>query len=102
MTQSLDCTLLLVSVTLPEGDNIPVHLPEMERDVETQCQQVVLGGDQTSHQMIICMIIKMVVTPDTDWFPAPPRHPQYSKTANFKVAFYCGQPKAHLCNNHAV
>ncbi len=20
----------------------------------------------------------------------------------FKVAFYCGQPKAQLCNNHAV
>ncbi len=24
------------------------------------------------------------------------------KTAHFKMAFYCGQPKAHLCNNHAV
>ncbi len=24
------------------------------------------------------------------------------KTAHFRVAFYCGQPKAHLCNNHAV
>ncbi len=24
------------------------------------------------------------------------------KTANFRVAFYCGQTKAHLCNNHAV
>ncbi len=23
-------------------------------------------------------------------------------TAHFRVAFYCGQPKAHLCNNHAV
>ncbi len=23
------------------------------------------------------------------------------KTVHFKVAFYCGQPKAHLCNNHA-
>ncbi len=21
---------------------------------------------------------------------------------HFRVAFYCGQPKAHLCNNHAV
>ncbi len=30
------------------------------------------------------------------------RTPQYSKTAHFRVAFYCGQPKAHLCNNHAV
>ncbi len=24
------------------------------------------------------------------------------KTAHFRVTFYCGQPKAHLCNNHAV
>ncbi len=32
----------------------------------------------------------------------PPRSPQYSKTAHFRVAFYCGQPKTHLCNNHAV
>ncbi len=24
------------------------------------------------------------------------------KTAHFRVAFYCGQPKVHLCNNHAV
>ncbi len=45
---------------------------------------------------------QMVVTPDTDWFSDPPRPPQYSKTAHFRVAFYCGQPKAHLCNNHAV
>ncbi len=30
------------------------------------------------------------------------RIPQYSKTAHFRVAFYCGQPKAHLCNNYAV
>ncbi len=28
--------------------------------------------------------------------------PQYSNTAHFRVAFYCGQPKAHMCNNHAV
>ncbi len=28
--------------------------------------------------------------------------PPYSKTAHFRVAFYCGQPKAHLCNDHAV
>ncbi len=24
------------------------------------------------------------------------------KTTHFRVSFYCGQPKAHLCNNHAV
>ncbi len=34
-------------------------------------------------------------------FRTPPP-PQYSKTAHFRVAFYCGQPKTHLCNNHAV
>ncbi len=32
--------------------------------------------------------------------PLPP--PQYSKTAHFRVAFNCGQPKAHLYNNHAA
>ncbi len=35
-------------------------------------------------------------------FRTPPPTPQYSKTAHFRVAFYCGQPKAHLNNNHAV
>ncbi len=24
------------------------------------------------------------------------------KTTHFRVVFYCGQPKTHLCNNHAV
>ncbi len=22
--------------------------------------------------------------------------------SHFRVAFYCGQPKSHLCNDHAV
>ncbi len=46
----------------------------------------------------------MVVTPDTDWFSGlyPGPAPQYSITAHFRVAFHCGQPTAHLCNNHAV
>ncbi len=35
-------------------------------------------------------------------FWTPLRPPQYSKTEHFRVAFYCGTPKAHLCNNHAV
>ncbi len=45
---------------------------------------------------------QMMVIPDTDWFSDPPGPPQYSKNAHFRVAFYCGQPKAHLCINHAV
>ncbi len=48
---------------------------------------------------VLHCVRQMVVTPDTDWFSDPP---QYSKTAHFREAFYCGQPKAHLCNNHAV
>ncbi len=51
--------------------------------------------------MLHC-VRQMVVTPDTDWFSDPPWPPQYSKTAHFRVAFYCVQPKAHLCNDHAV
>ncbi len=28
--------------------------------------------------------------------------PQYSKTAHFRVAFYCGQPKTHQCNAEII
>ncbi len=38
----------------------------------------------------------MEVTPDTDWFSDPPD----TVKLHFRVAFYCGQSKAHLCNNH--
>ncbi len=51
---------------------------------------------------VLHCVRQMVVTPDTDWFSDPSGPPQYSKTAHFRVAFYCVQPKAHLCNNHAV
>ncbi len=48
---------------------------------------------------VLHCVRQMVVTPDTDWFLDAP---QYSKTAHFRVTFYCGQSKAHLFNNHAV
>ncbi len=48
---------------------------------------------------VLHCVRQMVITPDTDWFSDPP---QYSKTAHFRVVFYCGQPKAHLCNTHVV
>ncbi len=51
---------------------------------------------------VLHCVRQMAVTPDTDWFSDPPGPPQYSKTAHFRVAFYCGQPKEHLCSNHAV
>ncbi len=59
--------------------------------------------DQLYAKEMLYSVRQMVVTPDTDWFSdPPPRTPQYSKTAHFRVAFYCGQPKANLCNNHAL
>ncbi len=48
---------------------------------------------------VLHCVRQIVVTPDNDWFSDPP---QYSKTTHFRVFFYCGQLKAHLCNNHAV
>ncbi len=43
--------------------------------------------------VLYCMR-QIVVTPDTDWFLEPPKPPppppRYSKTAHFRVAFYCG------------
>ncbi len=46
---------------------------------------------------------QMVVTPDTDWFSDPLPHPPNTvKLHILERPFYCGQPKAHLCNNHAV
>ncbi len=48
------------------------------------------GGHSCSQHancMLICSICGIVLC---------------DKTAHFRVAFYCGQPKAHLCNNHAV
>ncbi len=50
------------------------------------------GGD------VLHCVRQMVVTPY--WLVFGPSH--YSKTAYFRVAFYRGQPKAHLCNNHVV
>ncbi len=51
---------------------------------------------------VLHCVRQMVVTPDTDWFSDHAGPPQYIKTAHFRVAFYCNQPKTHLCNNHAV
>ncbi len=34
-------------------------------------------------------------------FRSPPNTVKHFR-AHFRLAFYCGQPKAHLCNNHAV
>ncbi len=36
------------------------------------------------------------------WLVFAPPPPPPSKTAHFRVAFYCGQPKTHLCSIHAV
>ncbi len=40
------------------------------------------------------------ITPDTDL--SDPWEPPTDKTAHFREAFYCEQPKAHLCTDHNV
>ncbi len=51
---------------------------------------------------VLHCVRQMVVTHQIlTGFRTPPP-PQYSKTAHFRVAFYRGQSKPHLCNNHAV
>ncbi len=53
---------------------------------------------QTTTWLTLCegdvlhCVRQMVDTPDTDWFSGSPTPgpPQYSKTAHYRVAFYCG------------
>ncbi len=80
---------------------VPANIQQLRTAIEDERTNI---PQATNNNLINSMRRRwqMVVTPDTDWFSDPPRTPQYSKTAHFRVAFYCGQPKAHLCNNHAV
>ncbi len=84
---------------MPISSNFPQPLqrcgPTFHRSQSTTLSTICEGN-------VLNCVRQMVVIPDIYWFSGPPGHTQYSKTANFRVAFYCGQPKAHLCNNHAV
>ncbi len=53
--------------------------------------QATINNLTNSMRCVALRVRQMVVTPDIDWFSYP-----------FRVAFYCGQPKVYLCNNHAV
>ncbi len=77
---------------------VPANIQQLRTAIEEEWTtwSTLCEGD------VLRCVRQMVVTPDTDWFPDPPGPPKYSKTAHFRVAFYCGQPKAHLCNNHVV
>ncbi len=80
---------------------VPANIQQLRTAIEEEWTNI---QQATINNLINSMRRRwqMVVTSDTDWFSEPPGPPQYSKTAHFRVAFYCGQPKAHLCNNHAV
>ncbi len=56
-----------------------VSICPLKSDTTTNCSQVKTQMRTTSCGIVLC-----------------------DKTAHFRVSFYCGQPKAHLCNNHAV
>ncbi len=72
-----------------------VHINESNRYVLHFIRDQIISISETAKR-------ESVASPDTDWFSDPSGPPQYSKTAHFRVGFYCGQPKTHLCNNHAV
>ncbi len=83
---------------------VPANIQQLRTAIEEEWTNI---PQTTINNLINSMRRRwqMVVTLDTDWFldpTPPPGPPQYSKTAHFRVAFYCGQPKGHLCNNHAV
>ncbi len=48
---------------------------------------------------VLQCVRQMVVTPNTDWYSDIPNT---VKLHILEWPFYCGQSKAHLCNNHAV
>ncbi len=77
---------------------VPANIRQLHTAIEEEWTNI---PQATINNLINSMRrrLQMVATPG---FSDPPGPPQYSKTAHFRVAFYCGQPKAHLCNNHGV
>ncbi len=82
---------------LPISNNFTQPLkrsgPTFNRPQSTTCSTL-------CEEDVLHCVRQMVVTPDTDWFSNSPGHRK--TVTHFWVAFYCGQPKANLCNNHAV
>ncbi len=85
---------------------VPANIQKLHTDIEEEWTNITQA---TINNLINSMGRRCVALREANgghtryWLVfGPPRTPEYSKTAHFRVAFYCGQPKAHLCNNHAV
>ncbi len=104
------CHLLSMFLWIGVYDSVFQFLPISATSQPLKRSGPTLHRSQSTTWSTLCegdvlhCVRQMVVTPDIDWFSDPhgTPPPQYSKTAHFRVTFYCGQPKAHLCNNHAV
>ncbi len=75
---------------------VPANIQQLRTAIEEEWTNI---PQATINNLINSMRRRCVALREANGFRTPP---QYSKTAHFRVAFYCGQPKAHLCNNHAV
>ncbi len=80
---------------------VPANIQQLHTAIEEEWTNI---PQATINNLINSMRRRCVSLHETNGghtgsYPGPP---QYSKTAHFRVAFYCDQPKAHLCLNHAV
>ncbi len=75
---------------------IPANIQQLRTAIEEEWTNI---PQATINNLINSMQRRCVALREANGCHGPPL---YSKTAHFRVAFYCGQPKAHLCNNHAV
>ncbi len=66
------------------------------------CKVGVVGSRSNSAPWILCSAVRTISKCGPDTAKLHNSQQLCDKTAHFRVAFYCGQPKAHLCNNHAV
>ncbi len=79
----------------------PQSVGQHQRHSETLLLLITTTWSTLCEGDVLHCVRQMVVTPDTDCF-SDPGPSQCTKTAHFRVALYCGQPKAHLCINYVV
>ncbi len=85
---------------------VPANIQQLRTAIEEEWTNI---PQATINNLINSMRRRFVALREANGGPTgywlvfePPGPPQYSKTAHFWVAFYCGQPMAHLCYNHAA
>ncbi len=84
--------------------SVPANIQQLRIAIEeewTNISQSITWSTLCEGDVLHC-VRQIVVTPDTDWFSDHPDPPNTVKLHILEWSFICGQPKAHLCNNHAV